>query len=731
MNRRTSFLVGVALIGVTTPSWAAAAAPGGAPADVAASDAAAAAPAQEAAANPSGTTADAPGDIVVTARRRAERLQDVPVAVSAFGAQALAQQQVTDITNLSLAAPSVLITTTGGSANAAQIFIRGFGQDALGYNSETPVAVYYDDVYLGRTQGTVLDTLDVERVEILRGPQGTLYGRNATTGAVKFVPRPPSLDSFRAVAEITGGSYNRLDVRGSLTTPVIEDKLGVKLDVVSRRQDGFVRGVDVSGTPNNFRANGVDRQLVRGALAWQINSGVRVDLSADYSRDRSDPYTGTAITCVAGANSVCQPRYGSPFLTGINFAGQQYYDGWGVTGKFSADLGFSEFKSITAYRGLDALDPIDLADIPGSPSPIIYGQRQDQFSQELQLASSFGGVFDYVAGLYYFNEKWRTNTNFLNLRRNIDEQSADSYAAFGELYIRPIKSLTVTLGGRVTHESKTINRQIFSPLSATTPTVSITPAGYSETVFTPKVAVDFKPVRDLLLYFSWSRGFRPGGYGNTWPGNAIAAAGIFAAEKSESYEFGLKTSLFDDRLTFDFAAYRTNYANLQQGQLTATAFVITSSDVRVQGVEFEATARPFKGLSLFANLGLLDDQVTRSNIPGDNLSRRLRYAPRASFKIGGEYEVPLGGSSNAFFVNGNLSHVSSTAQDQANSLGLIQPGYELVDAQVGVKLASDRYRIAFGGRNLTDAIYWRSGVPGQGRFYAQPRTFAVVVTGKF
>jgi len=675
------------------------------------------------------TAGAASDEIVVTARKRTERLQDVPVAVSAFGAATLERQQVNGIADLSLAAPSVLITQTGGSANAAQIFIRGFGQDALGYNSETPVGVYFDDVYLGRVQGSLLDLLDIERVEVLRGPQGTLYGRNSTTGAVKFVVRQPDLDELRARGEITFGSYDRVDVRGAASVPLVAGTLAAKIDVVSRSQDGYVKGVDATGVRNGLRINGIDRDLVRLALGWRASDTVRIDVSADYSKDRSGALTGTAITCLSGANSVCTPRYGGdPYLTGINYPGLQRSETWGVTAKVAADLGIGELKSVTAYRGLDGFDPIDLAVIPGAPSPILYDQNQKQFSQELQLVSGGEGMLDYAVGVFYFHEKWTTDTNFLNLRRNLDTQKANSIAAYGELYFKPVAGLTLTAGGRITRDTKSIVRQIFSPRTATTPTVSATPADYKQRVFTPKLAIDYKPTDNLLVYASWSRGYRPGGYGNTWPGNAIAAGGVFEAEKTQSFDAGVKTSAMDGRITLDLAAYRIKYKNLQQGQLTPTAFVITSSDARVQGFEAEATLRPVDGLSLYGNIGILDDKITRSNIPGDNLSRRLRYAPKTTFKIGGEYAAPIDARGNSLFVNANYARASTTPMDQANSLGLIMPAYGLLDAQIGWRDADGRYRVAVGGRNLTDKDYWRSGVPGQSRFYAQPRTFFVTVS---
>lgn len=674
-----------------------------------------------------GASAEA-DEILVTARKREESLKDVPIAVTAFGTGTLQRLQAFNITDLSLAVPSMLVTQTGGSANAAQIFIRGFGQDALGYNSETPVGIYFDDVYMGRSQGSMMDIMDIERIEVLRGPQGTLYGRNSTTGAVRFVVRAPDLDNVRGRADVTFGNFNRVDVRGSLSVPLAAGTVAAKVDVVSRSMDGYVRGVDAAGTPNGLRINGIDRDLVRLALAFKASERIRIDLAGDYSRDRSGAMTGTPITCVAGANSLCTPRFGSPYLAGINFPDQQRFRAWGLSGKITADLGFAELKSITAYRDQAGYDPIDLASIPGAASPILYDQAQNQFSQELQLVSSGDGPFNFALGLFYFHEKWNTDSNFVNLRRNVDAQTANSYAAYGELYFTLLPGLTVTAGGRITHDTKSISRQIFAPLTATMPTADVQPPQFKETVFTPKLSLDYKASQDLLLYASWSRGYRPGGFANTWPGNAIAAGGAFESERAENFEIGAKAAALDNRVSIELAAYRISYTNLQQGQLTPTAFNITSSDARVQGIELETTIRPVDGLSLFGNLGYLDNRITRSNVPGDNLSRKLRYAPEFTFMIGADYNVAIDSAGNRAFANINFSRVSRTPMDLANSLGLIMPAYGLLDASVGMEFSDRRYRVSVGGRNLTDRAYWRSGVPGQSRFYAPPRTILVTLS---
>ena len=668
--------------------------------------------------------------IIVTARKRSESIQDAPVAVSAFSAAALDRQQISNLADLSLAVPGMLITQTGGSANAAQVFIRGFGQDALGFNSESPIGMYFDGVYLGRVQGALVDLLDIERIEVLRGPQGTLYGRNSTTGAVKIVPRAPNFANSRVIGDLTTGSFNRLDFRVSASTPLADNKAAAKFDFVSKKNDGYIQGVNAAGVTTGQRANGADRQIGRLSFAWAAAENVLVDFAADVTRNRSGPLVSTPIICVSGANSACVPRYGNPYYAGLNLQGQQKSDSWGYSAKVDWALGTVDFKSITAYRGFEALDPIDLATIAGAPNPIIYDQRQRQFSQEFQLTSNKGGAFDWVAGVFYFKEKWKTDSNFVNLRRNLDEQSADSVAAFGEVNFKLSAPLTLTLGARVTKDTKSINRKIFNPRTATAPTVDTNASDFSSSVATPKVALDYKLNKDSLLYVSWGQGYRPGGYGSTWPGNLIAAGGKFEAEKMDSIEVGYKLSWLQNRASLNLSAYQSKYKNLQQGLLTPTAFNIVSSDAEIKGLEAEFSARLAPAFLLYGNIGFLENKITRSSIPGDNLSRKLRYAPKSTYKIGAEYKTLVRGAGSLIFGS-NIARVSRTPMDNANSLSVFMDAYTLVDAQVVFEDEKKRYKLILAGKNLTDVQYWRSGIGGSGRFYAAPKTWSLGIQTSF
>ena len=668
-------------------------------------------------------------EIVVTARRREESLQTAPVAVSAFNEAALERQQVRNLVDLNLAVPGVLITQTGGSASAAQVFIRGIGQDSLGFNSETPIGIYMDDVYMGRVQGTLVDFIDIERVEILRGPQGTLYGRNSTAGAVKYVLRRPDLQQSRFVADATFGSYDRMDFRATASIPLLPGRLALKLDAVVRNEDGYIDGVDATGARTGDDRNGVDRQGGRLALLWQVSDDVSAEINADLTRDRSGTSISTPIVCVAGANSACQPRFGSPYLAGLNLDDQEL-DSSGVALRLGWDLGWADFKSVTAARELEFVDSIDLSAVPGAPLPIISTNDHSQWSQEFQLTSAGDGPWSWVAGAFYFHEKSEPDSTFLGGRRNVDRQTTDSIALYGEASYAFGNGFTLTVGGRWTEDEKDIDREIYIPVSAATPAVS-TSGRFKDDVFTPKVSLSWQVNDSALLYATYAEGYKSGGFSETWPATLVAAEGQFDSEQVESYELGAKTTWLDDRLTLNLAVYQTDYDGLQQSRLTASSFSVLTSDVRIRGVEFEFVARPLPQWLIYGNAGLLDDEILRSNIPGDNLDRRLRYAPERTYKLGTEYRVPLVDFSAEFFAGLSVAHMGSTPMDQLNTQSIFMPSYEIIDAQLGVVFGDGRWTVTAGGRNIDDTAYWRSGIGGLGRFYAQPSAYSLTVRASF
>lgn len=664
-------------------------------------------------------------DVIVTARRRAETLQKVPVTVSAFDARRLDQLQVRDTTDLSGKSPNVQITAAGSGTGALQVFIRGIGQDALGFNVENPVGVYLDDVYLGRVQGALLDLLDFDRIEVLRGPQGTLYGRNSTVGALKYVTKDPDLETAHYKAGLTLGDFNRVDSVVGLSLPIIKDQLGVKIDVGTRRQDGYLDVVDATGAKTGGHENNIDRQTVRASVLWVPDSRLRVDASADYGRDVSGSTEGTPI--MVDAKGASTPVFGSPYKVGDNGADTGGNRSYGVSGRIQYALDGVTLKSITAYRSVANHDIVDLTGLPDEAAFVLPdAKNQHQLSQELQAVSTFSGPLKVIGGVFYYNENIVHDDDFIGIARNIDHQVSDSVAGYADATLALTSRLNLSLGGRYSYDHKSIDRRILDETGAGLFAGS---DAFSSTKFTYKVGADYTFARDILGYVTYSTGYRPGTFVYTYPFQPQIAAGVVLnatrTETAENVEVGLKTELFSHRLRLNGDLFHTDYTGLQSAGSTLP-FPIISKNVRLQGAELEFDARPLPGLSLYGGAGYLDSLVTAGLGTGGS----PRYSPHWQASFGGEYRRPVSAAVNGF-AGGNVVYTSSFRTDDTFGAAVDQSAYALVGAHVGADFAGGKYVVTFEVRNLTDKAYFVSTNAGSTQYYAAPRNFFATVAVRY
>ncbi len=366
-------------------------------------------------------------EITVTARKREERLQNVPIAISAVTQVAQERFKIDSLNDLHLAFPNITVVHNTGTTNAAQVYMRGIGQDDSTFTAEQGIGLYLDGVYLGKQNGAMLDLIEFERIEVLRGPQGTLYGRNSTAGAIKFVTKRPDLDNETFVADATIGSYNRFDQRASFSTPIMPGTWAVKVDAINRRQDGWM--TDLAHGEN---INNTDRQEGRLSSLWQPSEKLGVYVTADYTHDGSNINVPTAITRQADGSYV--PTYG-PRITTRSVDNLQKYDGGGASAEISYDVNFATLKSITAYRAFWNPLRIDLDAGPTTAQDIYQRLRQNQLSEELQFSSPGSDALPlkYTAGVYYFHEiVGMYAENIFQSTNNRNKQTTDSYAVFGE-----------------------------------------------------------------------------------------------------------------------------------------------------------------------------------------------------------------------------------------------------------------------------------------------------------
>jgi iron complex outermembrane recepter protein len=695
--------------------------------------------------------AEPTADVVVTARRREESLIDVPIAITAFSGARLEAQGAIDVTDLSQVTPNVTLEVSRGTNSTLTAFIRGVGQQDPVAGFEAGVGIYLDDVYLNRPQAAVLDIYDVERIEVLRGPQGTLYGRNTIGGAVKYVTRRLGDDPTLRV-RASYGSYDQADGVISASTPIGDT--GLKVGVAGARLSRGGFGDNLFTGRENYNK---DIWAARGTLQFEPSSQAFFRLSADYTRDKSEPRGGHRLIPALNAPAtypVLRDVYDSQ---GNLVAPEQDVEAYG--GSFLAELKPAEwltFRSITGYRKDDSSSPIDFDALPvvDVDVPAFYNNRQ--FSQEVQALVDTGG-FNLLAGLYYLDATARTvfdvrlpgtltALTFGNVR-------TDTTAVFADATYDVTPQVSLSVGGRYTWDTRrsTIQRNVYlgaSPFfgGTTAPIVRQTDFTGQATFkqFTPRASVSFKPTPDHTLYASWAKGFKGGGFDPRGVGTAApdlngngrnGAQGdrddiyqflSFDPEKVTSYEIGYKAALFDRRVTVALAAFHADYTNVQvpgsvgqtvNGVQTFVGITTNAGRARINGAEAEVNARLADDLigsgdrlTLAGTLGYIDAEYKRFiDARGIDVAdeRAFQNTPKwtASGTLG--YTTPLGGES-ALDLSTTLSYRSRTQQFELRTPGLDQAGYALLDASI-IYTIDDRFSLGVHGRNLTDKRYIVSG----------------------
>ena len=693
------------------------------------------------------------GTIIVTARRREERLVDVPVAVSSFGAEELQQRGSVDITDIAQVTPNTTLEESRGTNSTLSAFIRGIGQQDPVSGFEQGVGIYLDDVYLNRPQAAVLDIYDVERIEVLRGPQGTLYGRNTIGGAVKYVTRElPDETSLRLRA--TAGTYGRLEGVVTASTPVT-DLVRVGGSVARLTRDGF--GENLTTGEENYNK---DIWAARGTIEVGGNGEPYfIRFSGDYTKDESNARGGHRL--IPGATS------GAPVLDDVyDTRGgltdpEQDVEAIGVALNARFDLTDAlTLRSITAYRKDDSASPIDFdaLEVVSFDVPAYY--RNSQVSQEVQLLWDDGGRFTGLLGGYYLSATADTQfdvrlfTTFAGFtaftEANVD---TETFAVFGDFTYDLTDRLSLSLGGRYTWDERTADILRQNYLGGGSPVFGGEgiPFGAPGTdfqgtedfdKFTPRASISFQPTPDHNLYASYSQGFKGGGFDPRGVGvNAPAATpGMptdaevadflsFAPESVDSYEVGYKGSLLGDAVYVALAAFYADYTDVQipgsaacnvGGIATFCGVVTNAGAAEIKGIEFETNARLGRDLAtagdelrLSGSLGWIDAEYTEfvtliGGQPTDVSDfREVQNTPEWSGSATLGYTTPVG--SGDLYLGSTVSYRSETSQFEVPNPFLDQSGYALVDASIVWTSADGGFSLGLYGRNLTDKEYKTSG----------------------
>ena len=699
-------------------------------------------------------TAD--GEITVTARRREERLIDVPLSVTAISGDSMFEQGVIDLVQIAQQVPNVTLQVSRGTNTTLSAFIRGVGQQDPVAGFEAGIGLYIDDVYLNRPQAAVLDIYNVDRIEVLRGPQGTLYGRNTIGGAIKYVTaRLPDDPSVRIVG--TYGSYDQADLIVSASTPITDTlKIGGSGARLSR--GGFGRNLTL-GTENYNK----DVWAARGTL--EFNSGrVFARLSGDYILDNSEARQGHRLIPSLVTNA---PVLDNVFDTraGLNVVDQQV-EAFGGALNIAIELSDTlTFKSITAYREDKSTTPIDFDSLPAADLDVPAIYNNDQFSQELQLLYE-GERLSGVVGFYYLNANAFTafdvalfNTGALIGLPGLNAQTlgdvnTKTWSVFGDFTYKLSDTISLSAGGRYTNDKRTSQvlrttfiggfSDLFDPNSQAIPIAVTSDFNGSATFrdFNPRASISWQPNRDHNVYFTYSQGFKGGGFDPRGQSTACrnASGGLctsdevfnfmaFEPETVDSFELGWKASLLDNRLNVRLAGFLGKYKNVQipgsvgfdsTGDGVNDSFIgITSNaaDADVNGFEFEGTAlagKDFAGegsrFSINWSLGYVDARFnTFIDAFGQDVAnqRVFQNTPDITAHMGFNLGLPVASGMVDFI--GLASLRSDASQFEVPNPFLDQDGYVLVDGSIIYRPNNGVFSLGLHAKNLFDKRYIVAG----------------------
>jgi len=736
-------------------------------------------------------------EIVVTAQFRDQSVQEAPLAITAVDAALIEARSQNNVEQVAQRAPSVSFSAggQGGGAQTAAVNIRGIGATDFQFPNEPGVGVYIDDVYYGISFGTAFDLVDLERVEILRGPQGTLAGKNSIGGAIKLFSRRPD-DDTDGYVEVTGGTLGRLSLKAASNVTIVPDKLYLRVTGMGRHVDGYLDRLDYQcatgrEAPGGSFATksqdcvigtegGQDVVAGRAALRWIASDRIENNFILDITRDRSEPSPGKALFLAVnpanGNDYLTGPESYTNYATYTGYPGEpnqytnravSYLDSWGFSNTLEVDLSdMFQFTSITAYRHADGEAAWDGDNGPENVSNNVSTFYHNQLTQELRLSAFIGELADVTLGGYYYEGDsglgGRVNVGGAGLDFAVDDpfdQTSKSAFLHGVLHLG--EQLNVTGGIRYTDEEKTYTFSRTSPNPGVPTDFRVAPLeGLSRTFAGDRidwrVALDYEIVPDIRVYGQVATGFKGGGV-NPRP-YYVTQAVPYDQETATSYEAGLKSTVLDRRLRLNLAYYHTDYRDYQ-GQvsicqdITPLPLLNTPADLcsatrnvgdaKIDGFEVELDARPVPGLAIDGALSYTDFRFI-NGIVGSNIVpgvTQAPFVPEWKYAVGAQYEVLLGAAGT---LTPRLdwtwqSEMQSTIPNNLPGLSLGEiESRGLLNARLTYRTEDEDWKVALAVTNVTDEFYYnnkydRSNQVG-GNAYGmpgRPREFMVSVERSF
>jgi iron complex outermembrane receptor protein len=698
-------------------------------------------------------------DVVVTARRRAENAQEVPIPITAITGKSLEESGQYRLEDLNERLPS--LNAQFANPRQTSIAVRGLGNNPANDGLESSVGVYLDDVYLGRPGMANQDLVDIDQVSLLRGPQGTLFGKNTTAGVLNITTRAPSFTPDGTV-ETSAGNYGYYQVQGTLSGPLVGNTLAGRLSYAKTSRDGFI--VDVT---DGRHLNSVDRQGLRGQLLFKPNDALSIRVIGDYEKEDSDccvsvlysvgPNNGALLNArlaAAGATEIFDPNFLSTSVNDFQHM-KVRQSGGSVQANWRFDGGYN-LTSITAFRSWHFV-PTNDADGTSVSAIINSGQADNdqQASQEIRLASPTGGPIDWVGGIFYFYQYQNNHAYTLYgpaahalyglpaFYNNAYSQvhaypKTNSYAAFGQGTWHVTDKLDLTLGLRDTNEEKTSHIERDAPVGAPGLALALPPYSsgglkVSNNNVSALLSLGYKFDTNVLGYLSASHGAKAGGINQSVPGAGLTVASLYVSpEKANDYELGVKSTLLDQRLLVNVNLFWTDVKDYQATQLEQTTpgvlvqALSNIGGVRTRGVETEVTAKPVDWFAFDLNASYNDAVYTSyANAP---CSAESALAGQISCNLTGEQVVgapkwvvnpdisanhSLGGGVNGYALAGYSWRSSFFGTSDNSEYGRVN-AYGLVNLRLGVRgdFGSNKWDFSLWANNALDKRYLVGGLSG-------------------
>ncbi len=718
-------------------------------------------------------------EIIVTAQKREEKAQDVPIAMSVFSAEAMEMRGISNPQDLQNVVPSLSIGEQTNLGGAAKVTLRGVGSENYGPGGDPGVPIHINGHYTQSTAYVFRDMIDVERVEVQRGPQGTLYGRNAIGGNVNLITRRPT-DEFEGSVGVEVGNYNRYMAQGMVSGP-ISSGIRARLVAATAKRDGFVEELGIGKDRDS-----VNYLSVRGALEIDLSENLQTYINAYYFKDKGNNYTRRIDR---DPNNLANTE---PFKIRSNTPNANDDNSKGASIDFTWDLGGVQFKSLSAYDRTNTSGRYDLDGNAVRLASFGVGISTNVFTQELQLVSNSDGPLKWVVGAFYFDEKsreLRTNNidrfdtdadGLTGLQNDVDQplvvqfsktrNYAKSWAVFGQADYDLSDKLQLVAGLRYTKDKKRYFSGADTVLSDGS-TRAVPTGGGRFTTFpllnqvffnnlagtswdevTWKLGVNYQLNDDALLYGSYSRGYKAGGF-------AARQGAFYNPEIVDAFETGLKAQWADNRVQTNLAAFYYNYKDKQELQFFPPNLqfpngglqLINATDATSWGVELEIQANVTKAFHIDTSLSYLNATygtfiVRDVQFPAlgfqDLAGNRLPLSPEMKFSIGAQYDAPLGNGAGELSFRGDFSWIGEQFGNALNRDGRILPAtgdqipeYSIVNARIQWTSDNGNIQASLFARNLLDTYAisnsFVNGLNDVVQSNLKPRTFGLKVNYNF